>query len=165
LPSEVAALAAFEPATTPSFPWFSLDPSMHVASAAAWDVALPDLEVLERVATADGRAVRVRIRSARGAHRLHLHLPTGARIERVAVGARELASGFEKVHTQLFFAVPPEGVEVRLALEGAAPVRVHLLDQDWTLPDVLRPLQAARPATRVPRSDGDVSVLGRSFEL
>lgn len=165
MPPALATRAAFAPARTPPFPWLSLDPSMHVAPAPTWDVPPPLLEVLEARATPLGRRVRARLSSPRGAVRLHLHLDERTRLRAVQCAGRVLSDGFEGVRTQLFFAVPSEGLEVELEVEGSAPARAHLLDQDWTLPDSLGALLEARPASAVPRSDGDVSLLGRSFEL
>jgi hypothetical protein len=165
LPEAVEALAAFAPARTPPFPWLSLDPSMQVAPAPVWDVPLPSLDVLGTTQVGALRSVRARLRSPRGATRLHLHVEPRIAIRSVLCDGRSIDTGFEGVTTQLFFAVPPDGVDVEFEIDGRAPARVHVLDQDWTLPQSMRPLVEARPAERTPRADGDVSVLGRSFEL
>jgi hypothetical protein len=158
-------LRRFARATKPPFPWLSLDPSMHVAPAPVWNAARPEIEVLSSEPGADARRVRARIRSARGAPRLHLRLPPEAELTAVRWNQSELTQEIARIPTQIFFAVPAEGLEIELKIRGQAPVRLWLLDQDWALPDEMRALQAARPASCVPRSDGDVSVLGRSFEL
>lgn len=165
LPDAMAKLHAFERATTAPFPWLSIDPSMYVVDAPVWDVPLPLVEVLASEPTESGRRVRARLTSPRGAVRLHLHCDEAVKLRSVVCAGRELNSGFEKVRTQLFFAVPQSGVEVEFDVQGEAPARVFLLDQDWALPTSMSGLLGARPKDFVPRSDGDVSVLGRSYVL
>jgi hypothetical protein len=160
LPDELMALHPFAPADEPPFPWLSLDRSLFVAEAPWWDVPPPALEVLER----DGRRVRARFTSPRGATRLHLYLPPGARLTAVRWRDR-VVQGFGAARSTIFCGLEPEGVVVELELDGAQPATVWMLDQDWALPDSVRARQAARPDDRVPWADGDVSILGASVQV
>lgn len=166
LAPQVAKAAEWKPAETPPFPWFTLDRSMYVAPAPRIDAPPPALEVLETTATDDGRLVRCRVRSPRGAPRLHLHLPDEVSIESIAWRGRRLDGGFEGVQTQLLFAFEEDGVEFELRDRAASPSSVHLIDQDWNATSQHRALIAARPGyTHVPRSDGDIVIVGVRREL
>lgn len=164
LPRELAAAAPFARAVEPPFPWLSLDRSMFVADAPIWDVAPPRIEVLSSESAGPGRRVRARIRSGRGATRLHLKLDRGMELRSVRWKDHVLEGPFPASSPVLLFAMPREGCEIELDAP-AEPVRVWLLDQDWTLPPQALPLLSSRPPTAVPRADGDVSILGRSFVL
>ena len=169
LPADLAKTATFTRASAPPFPWFSLDASMHVAPAPLWEVAAPELSVLSSEQLGRERHVRVRLRSARGASRLHLHVADNVHIAAARWNGRELRETdldtLRDLKKQLYFAVDADGIEVELTVDGAGPARVHLLDQDWTLPEPMRALLDARPREFVPRADGDVSIVGRSFEI
>jgi len=166
LAPKVAEAAEWKPADTPPFPWFTLDRSMYVAPAPRINAPPPVLEVLETTASDDGRLVRCRLRSPRGAPRLHLHLPDEVSIESIAWRGRRLDGGFEGVQTQLLFAFEEDGVEFELRDRAASPSSVHLIDQDWNATSEHRALIAARPGyTHVPRSDGDIVIMGVRREL
>ncbi len=166
LPHSLQRAAEWSPATTPPFPWLSLDRSMHVADAPVFPAAAPALEILSVESTPGGRRVRARMRSQRGAPRLHLHLPAEVSLEAIAWRGQRLAGGFEGVRTQLLFAFEADGVELELLDTAAQPSSVHVLDQDWACTDEHRRLSAARPPdTHLPRSDGDVVIVGATRRL
>jgi len=161
LPASLAAAAPFERATAPPFPWLTLDPSMFTALAPPGAFEPPRWEPLDQHETSDGRVFRGRLRSARGASRLHLHMPPEIRLKSVAWNGHVISGGFENTSTQLLFGLSPEGVEVEFSLRDQRPAGFWLLDQDWALPPEAAVLQTARPAEYIPRSDGDVSIVGR----
>ncbi len=166
LPESLARAAAWSRATTPPFPWLSLDRSMYVADAPAFPADAPALEVLSNESVPAGRRVRVRMRSQRGAPRLHLHLPDEVSIQSIAWRGQRLDGGFENVRTQLLFAFEADGVEIELLDTAPRPSSVHVLDQDWACTTGHRRLMASRPgATHLPRSDGDVVIVGASRRL
>lgn len=166
LPDEVARAAPWRAATTPPFNWMTLDPSMHVASAPPLERPAPALEVLHSAPADAGRRVRVRLRSLRGAPRLHLHLPDEVSIESVAWRGQRIAGGFDGVRTQLLFAFEDDGVEFELLDRAPSPSSVHVIDQDWAwTPEHLALIAARDPRTHLPRSDGDIVFIGARREL
>jgi hypothetical protein len=168
LPRELAALAPFERATESAIPWRPAERGTFVAPAPAWSVAPPELVVTSSVAAGEGRRIRALLRSPRGATRFRLHLGEGAALVAVRRGAPAPGEpgldGFDPLADAHFFAVPGEGLELEISAP-AAPVGAWLMDFDAALPPEMAPLRAARPATAVPRSDGDLSIVGRSVEL
>lgn len=166
LPESLERAADWSRATTPPFPWLSLDRSMYVAAAPAFPRPAPALDVLSSEPSGPGRRLRVRMRSQRGAPRLHLHLPEQVQIEAIIWRGQRLEGGFEQVRTQLLFAFEDDGVEFELVDRAAQPSSVHVLDQDWACTDEHRRLIAARPGdTHLPRSDGDVVIVGAARVL
>jgi hypothetical protein len=166
LPREIAAAAEWSRATTPPFPWMTLDPSMHVAPAPRIDAPPPKLEVLETKTLEGGRRVRCRLTSPRGAPRLHLHLPEEVSIETIEWRGQRIEGGFEGVRTQLLFAFEQDGVEFVLRDRAASPSSVHLIDQDWAWTSEHSALIEARDAyTHLPRSDGDIVFIGARHKL
>jgi hypothetical protein len=124
----------------------------------------PLLELLEARPASDGRALLVRMRSPRGAGRMQLELPPGARLRQVRWQEQILPVTALDRWTE-FAAVPPDGLELELFLPGAAPLPLRVRDEVPLPPELGRELQSLRPAWLVPRSEGDVSVLGQSFTL
>jgi len=166
LPHQLAQVLEWKPADTPPFPWMSLDRSMHVAAAPRIDAPAPELEVLESTQLPQGRRVRCRVRSARGAPRLHLHVPPEVAIEAIHWRGQRITEGLTGVHTQLLFAFESDGVEFELFDRGGRPSSVHLVDQDWATTAPLGELIRAREGTHfVPRSDGDIVIMGARREL
>lgn len=166
LPKDLAPELPWKVADTPPFPWMSLDRSMHVAPAPRIDALPPELEVLESTQTPQGRRVRCRVRSARGAPRLHLHVPPQVAIEAIHWRGRRITEGFGGVRTQLLFAFESDGVEFHLLDRGETPSSVHLVDQDWaTTPRLAELIDARRGTHFVPRSDGDIVIVGVRREL
>lgn len=161
LPKQVAQAADWKLADAPPFPWMTLDSSMYVAPAPRIDAPPPLLEVLESRPVDVGRIVRCRVRSARGAPRLHLHLPETVSIEAIAWRDQRLDGGFDGVRTQLLFAFEEDGVEFVLLDRASAPSSVHLIDQDWNRTSEHEALIESRPGyTHLPRSDGDIVFIG-----
>jgi hypothetical protein len=166
LPTQVAEAAEWSRATTPPFPWMSLDPSMHVAPAPRIDAPPPKLEVLETNSVDGGRLVRCRVTSPRGAPRLHLHLPEEVSIEAIEWRGQRLEGGFDGVRTQRLFAFEQDGVEFVLRDRAPSPSSVHLIDQDWASTSEHAALIATRPSyTHLPRSDGDIVFIGALHKL
>jgi hypothetical protein len=156
--------AGFQRVATPPFPWLTLDSSLYSCEAPKWSAPYPRLDVSSSVSSAQGRTVHCHLSSPRGALRLHLHLSERVSLESVSWRDRTL-EGVKGVNPQLFFAVDSEGLDVTLQVRGNEPAEVWLLDQDWSMPPDYPAVAAARPAEFVPRSDGDVSILGSRFEL
>lgn len=159
------AEAGFVAAAEPPFDWLTFDPSLYVREGDKWSQSRPELSLLESRQTEHGRRLRCRARSVRGASRLHLHLPENVLLESVACTQGRIAGVFEDVRTQLFFGVDESGLELELAIGGSQPVDIWLLDQDWEMPPDYAALRELRPDVLVPRSDGDVSILGTLSRL
>jgi hypothetical protein len=165
LPASLSSVEPFRIATAPPFAWLTLDKSMFTAPAPTERCAPPKWDRVGRTESNAGRVFRGWLRSARGASRLHVHLPPEIRLLSVAWNGHEVRDGFEDTATQLLFGLDEKGVEVEFLLRGSNTSRFWLLDQDWVLPPEAAAIQAARPAEFIPRSDGDVSIVGSEVVL
>jgi hypothetical protein len=165
LPRSLALAAPFERAHAPPFPWLTLDPSLFTAPAPGDRFDPPVWESIDHIDTDIGRVFRGRLRSARGASRLHLHLPPEIRLQSVDWNGHVVRGGFENTSTQLLFGLSDQGVEVEFVVRDRRAASFWILDQDWKLPPEAAALLAARPSGFIPRSDGDVSIVGREVTL
>jgi len=166
LPEELARVAGLEPTREPPFPWLSLDRSLFAGRAPVWDVPSPTFEVTDVTEADGGRFVTGRVRSPRGATRLHIRLPDHVELIAAAWREHEIRGKFVKRHGHIFCAIPAaDGLTIELFAHGDEAFDVWLLDEDWTMPPEARAVLEARPAHAVPRGDGDVSIIGRSVRV
>jgi hypothetical protein len=113
--------------------------------APAVDVAAPSAVLLEQAAEGEGRRLRLRLRSQRGAPILSLHADPARRVIEAQVEGRPAGAG--QPWGLCHWGTPAEGIEVELHLAGADPVRLKLLDISYGLP---AGLVAPRPVSTMP---------------
>lgn len=163
------SLARLAPLDAPPPPgWLAREDPQGAYSAPTWDVAAPELVVVENVVHetgAAGRRVRARLRSVRGARMMGLELPPTARL--VSVTWRDHAlGGIEPGDMHHFFvALGVEALDLELDLAGTEPTEVQVYDVDSSLPPAATPLLTERPLSRVPRAQGDGSIVCRRVSL
>ena len=167
LPPKLAALAAFERRLL--LPWSRSQ--SQVAAVAAAGLAMPELEKLAEESTADGRHLRLHLRSPRAATRAALWLPAeaGLRAARVAGVGVPAASGRlpgtpQQGRLLIIATLPPEGVEIELTV-AAASAEIALVDASPGLPATGAALAAARGETAVPIGLGDSTWTVRRLTL
>ena len=108
----------------------------------------------------------VRLSSPRGARTIAIVLPAG-RPTLVMVGGLRAIPRNDMV---VMRAVPAEGIEVLFRAEGPRPIALTILDITPGLPagevaPVARAVLDARDARAVQTQEGDVTMVGRHFEL
>lgn len=143
-----------------------LNRSLFVGSAEA--VALPAPEAtLVADERADGRRlVRVRVMSPRGASVVSVYLDQGVRVQSASVNGRPVAEGGAQWGLR-YYAVPPEGLELSLAVNPDAPLGMRVVDQTYGLPDVPGGPSTRRPDDTIPSivPFSDTTQVGRSFKF
>jgi hypothetical protein len=164
LPPSIRALADFSAQPAPGFPWLPMRRGFS-ASARALGIPAPTAEVVSRGPAQGGRRLLVRLLSPRGAPAVLLALPPGADLRALSVDgvpappraakARDWFGGWLLVGC---VTAPPEGVVLDLVLGAPGPVDAFVLDQSPGLPPRARRIAEARPDTRVPSQEGDVTV-------
>lgn len=122
----------------------------------------PELEVLSQAPAGDGRTVRLRLRSPRGATTLGLHAAPGAGLRSARVEG--LAAPFRGWPGVLCHTVPRGGVEVELTLPQGE-IELVLSDHTAGLPPAGAELLSARPAAAVTSHQGDTTILARRLRL
>jgi len=145
-------------------PW--REDSIALADAPVVDLSLPVAEPLP----SEGRRVRMRLRSTRGAPTVLLIAPARSPLVRVevpgAVGnatlfSRALAKGARGLR---FDGIGPEGVEVICTFAGP-PGELFLIDASYGVPAEVRSVVDARPADAVASQDGDLTIAYRRIQL
>lgn len=159
----LASLAATD--APPPAGWLARAEPKGAYSAPIWDVRAPEFTVFESVGTATGRIVRARLRSQRGARTLGFELPIGVRLLSATWRNHTVADIEPDDRSHLFVALGDENLEIALEVEGGAPVELDLFDGDSALPPAAGPLLLERPASRVPRSQGDGSIVCRRAQI
>jgi hypothetical protein len=172
LPAELAARGALDHVGANPYPAWARDLTVHESTPRATrdpvDEIEPDVRVASRDSGASGREMHLLIRSRRGARALVVDAPMGVVIRSVALLGRRVT-------------VTP-GSTVGILGAGTGEVDVALLDCSRDSPiseggqieiDDSMPLDRdegaalleARPATWVPRGEGDVSIVVRRIAL
>jgi hypothetical protein len=160
LPESIARAVSFR-REAPS-PWAT--GIAFVADAPPVPAAAPTVEVLHQESRNGHRNVRLRARSPRGGSQLLLMLPASPpRLVSLSMGGFPFVSsapgGRIAVRGYVSHHVPPEGVELELALDGESPVEAFVIDRTFGLPPAGEHLVRARPAEATPAGLGDVTVL------
>lgn len=117
---------------TGTLPAFGDEELLSGPAIAADDLAAPQLTVVSDTREGSGRVLRLRLRSERPVRLTALHVGADATVTAASVGGRAIPTdqtagsgwGFGFV----FFAAPPDGVDVVLRLAGAGKVRLRAMD-------------------------------------
>ncbi len=170
LPGAVQDAASFEADVRGAMPWTNAR-FPHIASVANADLPAPSLIVEEEQRAGEGRELRLRLRSERGASQLRLYLPEQAGDWRVSIdGSPAEPLPRREGEPRRFERLQIHGVQDRevvltLFLESLEPVDIWLADMASELPPATRAIAAARPDTAVPVHWGDQSMVYRKVIL
>jgi hypothetical protein len=130
----------------------------------------PQTDVLENSVAADVRTLRLRIISQRHARVVSVEVPDSQVVDGW-VQDRKLGqpmdSRWNKRGKWAFDYVnpPPNGIELRLQVNGAGPVKLFILDHTIGLPDIPHASFSPRPSDSMPRHRGDETIVRRSLVL
>lgn len=164
LPESVRVAGGFTEARCNPFPWWSRSTSELCAPADSAPVLPPVLEITEHASHGQTRSVTARVRSPRAARHLVLELRPGVKLASASWRGTTLAGGAVGGAVD-FVGFGIEGIDIRLEIDGDAPIDITLLDTSSDLPPVARPLLDARPEDRVPRGEGDLSIVHRRVRI
>lgn len=141
-------------------PWSA---SVPFAEVPRIELAAPAAEVLSSAPspTGNGRSVRVRLRSMRGATTVAI-LFAAARQTTVTVDGQIATPQHDAV---AFRAVPPDGVEISLTAAGDGPIDATILDTTTGVPDAARHVRDARPSNAIQTQEGDLTIASRRVSL
>ncbi|MQA26315.1 MAG: M20/M25/M40 family metallo-hydrolase [Micromonosporaceae bacterium] len=138
--------------------------------APAASLPAPTLEVLSSRVDGDRRVIRLRVRSARDASTLAVHLERGAHVERAEAQGRAVRVDHDETVGPWGFgiryhAAPPDGVEVTLTVRGAEPLDARVVDQTQGLEAL--PGFVPRPSDVIaaPSHSTDVVLVARTYTV
>jgi hypothetical protein len=165
VPRSVLAAAAFGDQTVSAHPWLgSLDDRVRAAPATIdSELPPPSLEQVTSESHGATRRVRARLRSARGAELIALHVPSAspARVRFAGLPASARHTGDWRAYVW----GGSEGVDVEIELPAGLPLEVMLVDHSYGLPLAGRFLLDARPESAQSSQLGDVTVVSRRARL
>lgn len=138
------------------FPWTRQ--SVWQADAPAASLAAPAVEVLEDRTDGDARTLRLRLRTTRLAPMLIFYADADTRVRRASLDGKPLFSpdantrdGAGMPLRVSFVAPPPEGLELTVETDAAAPFRLGVEDLSYGLPE-------SQGVTVRPRGDDSMPV-------
>lgn len=146
-------------------------PTTFAASAPVVSLLPPTAEVLEDQMEAGVRTLRLRLRTPRGASMLRVRIDAGrpvlaAWLEGQTFSLNDYAMAREGQLWLNYAACPPEGIELRLQLEGAGPVNLSLVDLKDGLPPGVGVTASDRPKATMPSPlAADCTVVGMEVEI
>ncbi|HVH11504.1 MAG TPA: hypothetical protein VM759_00560 [Longimicrobium sp.] len=125
-----------------------------MADVPALPLAAPQVAILSDSAVENGRRIRLRITSPRGAERLGLNVEEAVPVGEVEVNGRAPArpgpfTGGAGQRVVGYHAVPPEGIEVAFTVRSTEPITLRVTDTSYGLPDI--------PGGISPRPEGMMS--------
>jgi hypothetical protein len=173
-PDALRAVAPFEPWQDAKLPllagWFTQ--RAYRARAEPTPQPGPELTILEETSTTEGRRVRVRLRSNRGAGVVEVWVPPEVEPIAAILKGTPYPLQSEKImrftkgwRRYAYMTAPAVGYEMEFLLREPEPVSVYVIDQTYDLPDTASALLEARPEWAVPVSAGDSWVMIRRARL
>lgn len=169
-------LLSTNPENKPLSEFFS--PNMSTArvrqnSAPVAQIAAPQIAVLNDQTSGDVRQLRLRITSTRMAPVLSLYVDSKAEFLSLTVNGQRLDQSNtamlrnnKQAWNMRYVAPPPEGVEVALEFKAQEPLKIRVVDQSYSLPEI--PNQTiARPDNTIPSSNtlSDTTLVSKSFSF
>ncbi|HYR09889.1 MAG TPA: M28 family peptidase, partial [Longimicrobium sp.] len=126
-------------------------PFLRAPAPAVASARPPRLELLSDERRADGRVLRVRVRSERGAEQVWVNA-AGAEISAAAVNGRALAQGGRATDpwSLRYVGLPAEGIELTLQVKGTSPVSIRAVDRTSGLPALPEVARHRRPDDTMP---------------
>ena len=128
------------------------------ATAPRVELSPPRIELIASEARPEGRRLKLALASTAGAARGWITLGQGARIASAAWGKHELTGDLKLEGSTYLFGFGSDALLFTLET-GSAPVTIDYTEVFPGLPASGQALLEARPAERVPRSWGDVSLV------
>jgi Peptidase family M28 len=135
---------------------FALSPASSGFSASAPVMNLSALEVQRlELPSSSKSTLRLRLKSPRQASIAYIDLTTQGTIERAQIDRKSLdltplTPEQRQALKFIFFGLPPEGIELNLALTNSQSVQMKLEDYTWGLPAISGKAIAPRPADLMP---------------
>jgi hypothetical protein len=136
----------------------ALDARMSVitGNAPAMAIDAPAVDVLDDQTAGGVRKLRLRLRSTRRAPVVTMDIEPGAAVLAAAIGAlRTENESTGDVWGMIYYAPPPEGVEIVLEIDPNQPLQIMVSDQSRELPDIPGQSFQPRPAEMIPRANFD----------
>ena len=142
-------------------------------SAPVAQIAPPQIVVLNDHNSGEVRLLRLRITSTRMAPVLSLYVDSKAEFISLTVNGQRLDPGNttmlrnnKQMWNMKYVAPPPEGVEVAVEFKAQEPLKIRVVDQSYSLPEIPN-LTIARPDNTIPSANGlsDATLVSKTFSF
>jgi hypothetical protein len=156
--------------TLPDFMFVPGPFSFDFLRAEAPPVALapPQATLIDQSKESDGRLLTLRIRSPRAARSLSVQIPDDTVLESTVNGRpvpKPAPTGRnpEGKWTLSFANLPPEGIELKLGVQGTGPIKLSVVDWSLGLPEIPGRRFEPRPSDAMSVHTGDQTLVRRTF--
>ncbi len=135
-------------------------------SAPAAQIAPPQIVVVNDQKSGEVRQLRLHITSTRMAPVLSLYVDSKAEFLSSMVNGKRLDPGNKQMWNMRYVAPPPEGVEIELEFKAQEPLKIRVVDQSYSLPEIPN-LNLARPDNTIPSFNGlsDATLVSKTFSF
>ncbi len=140
--------------------------------APALQLAAPEVRVVSDETNGEMRSLRLQVNSPRRAPVLSIYEESEAEIASIKVADIELrapmfpaSGGPRSKWGARYFAVPEEGIELKIDVKASQPLKLRLVDQTYGLPETPASPWRARPESMMPAITyyGDAAFVSKSF--
>ena len=145
--------------------WSSVKFRQNAAPVA--QLAPPQIVVLNDQNSGEVRQLRLRITSTRMAPVLSVYVDSKAEFLSLIVNGKQLDRGNNKQTWNMrYVAPPPEGVEVALEFKAQEPLKIRVVDQSYSLPEIPN-LTIARPDNTIASAStlSDATLVSKTFSF
>jgi Zn-dependent M28 family amino/carboxypeptidase len=140
-------------------------PALNTGPADVAPLAAPDLTVVGDTTVDGQRSLSLLVEPQRPVRLVYLAVESDAKVVKAVVAGREIPVDPGAVFALLFHAPPPDGLSVRLTLDGTAPVKVRVMDGSDGL-DNLPGFKPRPPGIGVEGShDSELVVVAKTYPL
>lgn len=154
---------------TDNFPWLSEDQFLQEQTSTA-SLPPPEVKVLADSSQDQTRSVDLRITSPREAAQLFIYV--GSNVSEGFVNGQRLPDrqsgpASKKGWMLIYWAVPPEGIDLVLNTKSSEPLRMKVVDRSFQLPELTNVTIKPRPGYLIPApfSYTDSTFVTKSFSL
>jgi len=145
--------------------------SVITASAPAVSLAPPDVKILDDQTQGASRRMRLHLTSARSASIITMDVTPRQAIQVITIDEHrikkpEVSKKKSDYWGLIYYAVPPEGIEVSIEVNAAQPIKLLVTDQSWDLPVIPGMNIRPRPSDMLAMPNFDYgTVVSKSFDI
>jgi len=146
--------------------------SFLVGEAPAIALSAPEVAVISDEQNNDGRRLRMRITSPRRAPVISIYLDPTVDLQSAAVNGKQTAGSVAQIGARVpwglrYYALPPEGLELNLAVKSPRSFNMRIVDQTYGLPVIENEPNTQRPDNTMPSPIpfSDTTQVSKSFKF
>jgi len=146
--------------------------SFLVGSASAIALPAPEVSVIGDEQNNGVRLLRIRVNSPRRASLISIYLDSNVEVQSAVANGKPIKGNVAQSGTSApwglrYYALPPEGLELNLAVKSPSSFNMKVVDQTYGLPVVELEPHTQRPDNMIPSSNpfSDTTQVSKSFKF